>query len=75
MKFYFQVLLYLIFCLIGVVNAFYPTLYSGFAQMQTDPGDTRLNQYFLEHSFQLLTKRNYVGELFSPAFFILIKMF
>ncbi|MFB2773086.1 hypothetical protein ACE1AT_28010 [Pelatocladus sp. BLCC-F211] len=37
--------------------------------MQHDPGDSRLNHYFLEHSFQVLTNRDYVGELFSPAFF------
>ncbi len=37
--------------------------------MQTDPGDTRLNHYFLEHSFQIVSNRNYVGELFSPSFF------
>lgn len=62
-------ILYLVICGAGVLNAFSPTLLSRFAQMQTDPGDTRLNNYFLEHSFQLLTNSNYIGKLWSPAFF------
>lgn len=61
--------LWVVFGLAGVLIVFYPTIGSGFAAMQTDPGDTRLNHYFLEHSFQLLTNRNYVGDIFSPAFF------
>lgn len=61
--------LYIIFCFIGVFNAFRPTIISGFAYMQTDPGDSLLNNYFLEHSFQVLTNKKYVGELFSPPFF------
>lgn len=64
-----QAILYIVVCLIGVFNAFRPTITSGFAYMQTDPGDTRFNHYLLEHSFQILTNRNYIGELFSPAFF------
>ncbi len=61
--------LYIGFCIFGVFNAFKPTILSGFSSMQTDTGDTLLNNYFLEHSFQILTNRNYIGELFSPAFF------
>lgn len=37
--------------------------------MQTDPGDTRLVNYFLEHSFQLLANKKYIGNLWSPTFF------
>lgn len=37
--------------------------------MQTDPGDTRLNNYFLEHSFKVISDKNYIGELWSPPFF------
>ncbi|MBV8886710.1 MAG: hypothetical protein JO235_22325 [Chroococcidiopsidaceae cyanobacterium CP_BM_RX_35] len=64
-----QVSLYLVVCGIGVFNLFNPTLISGFERMQSDPGDTRLNNYFLEHSFQLLSNKNYIGDLWSPAFF------
>lgn len=56
-------------CLIGVCMMFYPTLISGFARMQTDTGDTRLTNYFLEHSFQFFFNKNYLGELWSPTFF------
>jgi hypothetical protein len=37
--------------------------------MQTDVGDTRLNHYFLEHSFQLISNKTYIGDLWSPRFF------
>jgi hypothetical protein len=63
------IFLYILFIGLGVVIAFYPTLISRFAFMQTDPGDTRLNNYFLEHSFQLFVNRNYSGGLWSPSFF------
>jgi hypothetical protein len=49
-----KLLFYILICGLGVYMAFYPTLSSGFALMQDNPGDTRLNNYFLEHSFQLL---------------------
>ncbi len=48
---------------------FYPTLFSGFSKMPGDPGDPWLNQYFLEHSFQLVFNRNYTASPWSPAFF------
>ena len=48
---------------------FYPTLASGFSNMQGEPGDSRLNHYFLEHSFQLVFNRNYIASPWSPAFF------
>ena len=64
-----QLLVYAAFCIVGVFNAFNPTIMSGFKSMQTDPGDTRLNHYFLEHSFQIVSNQNYISELFSPSFF------
>ncbi|MEH1822527.1 MAG: hypothetical protein V7L31_26240 [Nostoc sp.] len=62
-------LLYTFVCLIGVFVLFYPTLLSNFALMQTDPGDTRLNNYFLEHTFKVINDKKYIGELWSPPFF------
>lgn len=64
-----KLLFYILICGLGVYMAFYPTLSSGFALMQENPGDTRLNNYFLEHSFQLFTNINYIGDLWSPQFF------
>lgn len=60
---------YTFICSIGVYIAFYPTLTSGFSFIQTDPGDTRLVNYFLEHSFQVFFNREYIGDLWSPPFF------
>jgi len=62
-------LLYVTVCSIGIFMSFYPTILSRFQAMQTDVGDTRLNHYFLEHSFQLISNDNYIGELWSPRFF------
>jgi hypothetical protein len=62
-------ILYIFVCAFGVFISFYPTILSRFKLMQTDPGDTRLNNYFLEHSFQLFTNQNYMGDLWSPQFF------
>ncbi|MEH2049706.1 hypothetical protein [Nostoc sp.] len=68
-KTFYIAVLYTIVCVLGIFIAFYPTIISRFALMQTDPGDTRLNNYFLEHSFQLFINKEYVGDLWSPAFF------
>jgi hypothetical protein len=50
-------------------SAFGPTLACGFARLQTDPGDTLLNHYVLEHEWRCLTRPDYVGTLWSPPFF------
>jgi hypothetical protein len=36
----------------GTASAFHSTLLSGFRLLQTDPGDTRFNNYVLEHSYR-----------------------
>jgi hypothetical protein len=54
---------------IGLFSAFHPTLLSKFARLQTDPGDTLLNGYILEHSWRWLTHPNYAAEIWSPPFF------
>jgi hypothetical protein len=63
-----RLLLYTLVCICGVGMVFYPTLSSGFESMQVEPGDTLLNHYFLEHLFQWVTNREYIGELWSPPF-------
>ncbi len=55
--------------LVGLGCAFRPTLLSGGARLQTDPGDTLLNHYILEHSWLWLTEPGYVGTLWSPPCF------
>lgn len=53
----------------GLVAAHHPTLFSGFERMQADAGDTVLNHYILEHTWQWLTRSDYVGTLWSPPFY------
>jgi hypothetical protein len=60
---------YSIVGIVGVFMAFYPTILSRFSVMQADMVDTRLNNYFLEHSFQVVFNRDYIGSLWSPSFF------
>ncbi|HEX3356768.1 MAG TPA: hypothetical protein VHS31_07350 [Tepidisphaeraceae bacterium] len=56
-------------CALGVINCFWPTLRSGFVEMQADPIDTRFNHYILEHTFQCLRGGQYVGTFWSPPFY------
>src|SRR5438552_10120140 len=53
----------------GLFAAFHPTFLSGFSRMQADPGDTLLNHYILEHTWQWLTRPDYVCELWYPPLY------
>ena len=44
-------ILFCLFLFAGMLTVFHPTIFSGFALVQTDPGDTRFNNYILEHGF------------------------
>jgi hypothetical protein len=54
--------------LAGLIMAFHPTLWSGFGRLQTDLGDTRLNNYLLEHGWRWLSGDPGV-RLWHPSFF------
>ena len=56
-------------CAAGLLAVFHPTILSGFARMQTDPGDTLLNNYILEHSFRWISGRLSGGFWNPPVFF------
>ena len=51
--------------LIAILIILWPTLSSGLTQLQTDPGDTLLNHYFLEHAYQHVKE----GQLMNPDHF------
>lgn len=68
-KFLLPLTIYISVALIGIWITFHPTITSGFSRMQADPGDTRLNHYFLEHSFQVMFNQKYGGTFWSPQFF------
>ncbi len=47
-----EIIIAAMFLVVGLFALFGPTLLSGLHQMQTDPGDTRFNNYVLEHGYQ-----------------------
>lgn len=59
----------LAFVATGILLTFYPTLMSGFTQLQTDPGDSRLNNYILEHHWRWLNGFTLHASLWDPPFF------
>lgn len=60
---------------IAVIMLLWPTFSSGLEQLQTDPGDTLLNLYFLEHAYQHFTGSTIFrpDHYWSPDFFWPIK--
>lgn len=58
-----------LFCLTGLVLAHHETVLHGFAFTQSDLGDTRFNNYVLEHGWRWLTGQVGHQELWSPPFF------
>lgn len=62
-------LLYLAALAGGTYGAFRPTFDSGFALVQSDPGDSVFNHYVLEHTWQVVANPDYRGTLLSPPFF------
>jgi hypothetical protein len=53
----------------GLLLTFYPTIFSGFAEMQPEAGDVLLNNLFLEHSYRWAFERDYPYSFWSPGFF------
>ncbi len=54
---------------LGLFSAYYPTLLSGFRQVQPNPGDPRLLTYVLEHGFRWLTRWPLHEGLWAPPFY------
>jgi len=59
---------------IGLGTSYHPTWQYGFTQIQSDPGDTVLNHYLLEHTWRYVSQSDYIGTLWSPAFFYPTKL-
>ena len=51
---------------LGLLMSLWPVLRSAFRLMPTDPGDTRLNNYLLEHGYRWIQG---TADLWSPAIF------
>jgi len=58
-----------LFAAAGMVMTFYPTLFSGFARIQNDSGDTRHLNYVLEHGYRWLARAPIDRDLWSPPIF------
>jgi len=58
-----------VICLIGLLMAFHPTIFSLFSQMQTDPGDTRFINYVLEHYYGFFAGHGASGSFWNMPFF------
>src|SRR5690242_4521261 len=59
----------LLLWLCGMLLAFYPVLFSGFARVSGDLGDSRLLNYLLEHDYRWLLRQPAHRDLWSPPFF------
>ena len=57
------------FLLLGLGCFFYPTWSTFFQNIQTDPGDTRFNNYVLEHGFQWISGNPVHKDFWSPPIF------
>ena len=59
----------LLFCVLGILATGYPTLTSGFAEVQGGLGDPLLVNFILEHSYRWLTGLPLSADLWSPPIF------
>jgi hypothetical protein len=57
------------FWIVGLFLAYGPILVSGFRRMETNPTDTRFNNYVLEHGFRHLTGDPLHRDFWSPPIF------
>ena len=54
---------------VGALMMFHPMVFSGFAMMQVDQGDTRFNHYLLEHGYRWLLSGLPWEEFWDAGFF------
>jgi hypothetical protein len=64
-----NLVIYTLIFTIGLLFVFYPALLTGFDRLPGELSDYRLNQYFLEHSWKLVSDHAYTGKLYGPIMF------
>jgi hypothetical protein len=64
-----SVAVYVLMFTVGFLFLFNSALLSGFDRMPGELSDYRLNNYFLEHTWKLVSDHNYSGELYAPSIF------
>jgi hypothetical protein len=62
-----------LFLCAGLLMAYWPMVISGLRFIQTDPGDTRFNNYLLEHGYLWLTGSPPHSSFWDPPFFYPVK--
>ena len=65
----FQRFIPILFLLIGLTLAFYPMIFSGFERVPGDLGDSRLQNYLLEHSWRWMLRYELHQDFWSPPIF------
>ncbi|RJR26854.1 hypothetical protein C4561_03710 [candidate division WWE3 bacterium] len=69
-----NVVLYVLVGVIGVFNLFYPSISSGFNNLQPNLGDAYFNAFVLEHGYKSFFDTSYDASFYSPAFFYPTKL-
>src|SRR5262245_22439071 len=54
---------------LGLMMAHHPMLLSGLQRVQVNLGDTRFNNYVLEHAYRWLIGARHHGEFWNPPFY------
>jgi hypothetical protein len=68
-----RIALVIVFGVLGVMIVHHPMIISGFRRIQTEPGDTRLNHYLLEHGYLWAQRDPEHLDFWSPPFFYPLK--
>jgi hypothetical protein len=63
-------MIYILIFTVGLLFVFYPALLTGFDRLPGELSDYRLNQYFLEHTWKMVSDPNYTGNLYGPSMFV-----
>jgi hypothetical protein len=61
--------IYVLIFTVGFLFVFYPALLTGFDRLPGELSDYRLTQYFLEHTWKLVSDHAYTGNLYGPSMF------
>jgi hypothetical protein len=61
--------IYVLIFAVGLLFVFYPALLTGFDRLPGELSDYRLNQYFLEHTWKMVSDPDYTGTIYGPSMF------
>jgi hypothetical protein len=61
---------YALIFFVGFLFVFHSALLTGFTRMPGEMSDYRLNHYFLEHTWKMVSDHEYSGSLYAPSMFV-----